>query len=225
MNTVTAPSSLQTLASGATAGSAKSGTSADFNMFLKLLTAQMQNQDPLSPMDTSQYTQQLVQYSQVEQTLQQTGTLKEILASLTTQNMAQMSGFIGRDAQFASTDSGLAGSSPARWGYTADRAVESVVATVTDAKGKVVDTRTIDGAGVTGRFSWDGKLANGAQAADGSYTLSFKALDSNGAAVPVQISSIGTVKDVISTGGSVSLRANGVVFPASQLLGVSATDD
>ncbi|CAA9508557.1 MAG: Flagellar basal-body rod modification protein FlgD [uncultured Sphingomonas sp.] len=41
----------------------------DFTMFLKLLTTQMQNQDPLSPMDTSQYTQQLVQYSQVEQSI------------------------------------------------------------------------------------------------------------------------------------------------------------
>ena len=51
-------------------------------MFLKLLTTQMQNQDPLSPMDTSQYTQQLVQYSQVEQSIQQNSTLKDILSSL-----------------------------------------------------------------------------------------------------------------------------------------------
>lgn len=54
----------------------------DFDMFLKLLTTQMQHQDPLSPMDTAQYTQQLVQYSQVEQSIQQTALLKEILARL-----------------------------------------------------------------------------------------------------------------------------------------------
>ncbi|WP_275426750.1 flagellar hook capping FlgD N-terminal domain-containing protein, partial [Enterobacter hormaechei] len=63
------------------------GLNGDFTMFLKLLTTQMQNQDPLSPMDTTQYTQQLVQYSQVEQSMAQTTTLKSILSALGTQNL------------------------------------------------------------------------------------------------------------------------------------------
>ncbi|PNB52618.1 flagellar hook capping protein, partial [Pseudomonas sp. FW305-130] len=67
-----------TAATTATAAAPATGIKADFNMFLKLLTAQMQNQDPLSPMDTSQYTQQLVQYSQVEQSAQQNTTLNSI---------------------------------------------------------------------------------------------------------------------------------------------------
>src|SRR4051812_13135181 len=85
------------------AAAATKGIGADFNMFLKLLTTQMQNQDPLNPMDTSQYTQQLVQYSQVEQTVQQTGTLKDILTRLTSQDMAQASSYIGKEASFNST--------------------------------------------------------------------------------------------------------------------------
>lgn len=56
----------------------------DYDMFLKLLTTQMQNQDPLDPMDSSEYTQQLVQFSAVEQQIEQTGLLREILAKLGT---------------------------------------------------------------------------------------------------------------------------------------------
>ncbi|MFC3215244.1 flagellar hook assembly protein FlgD [Novosphingobium panipatense] len=82
----------------ATAG-ATSGLLADYNLFLKLLTTQMTNQDPLDPMDTSEYTAQLVQYSQVEQSIQQTGKLDDIMSQLLSQQMAQASSYIGREAR------------------------------------------------------------------------------------------------------------------------------
>ena len=65
-------------ASGGTGTTSLAKISGDYTMFLKLLTTQMQHQDPLSPMDTAQYTQQLVQFSQVEQAITQTGVLREI---------------------------------------------------------------------------------------------------------------------------------------------------
>lgn len=210
--------------SGASASSALGKTSADFNMFLKMLTTQMQNQDPLSPMDTSQYTQQLVQYSQVEQSIQQTGTLKDILSRLTTQDMAQASSFIGREAQFDSTTSGLMGDTAASWGYTAAIPVQAITASITDANGTLVDTRTIAANGVTGHFSWDGKLASGKQAPDGAYTVAFSGTDASGGSVAVTANSIGTVKEVVTTNGAVSLGVNGVQLPASALMRVSVQD-
>lgn len=221
MTVVNTTSGIQNLASGV-GGAALSKTSADFNMFLKMLTTQMQHQDPLDPMDTSEYTQQLVQYSQVEQTIQQTETLKDILSRLSTQDMAQASAFIGREAQFDSNVAGLAGDRPARWTYSTSRPAASLVASITDASGKVVDTRVLDSTSGSGQLNWDGALANGAKAADGSYTLAIKALDANGASVPVSVSSIGNVTEVASTGGTVNLRANGVSYAASQLLLVAA---
>lgn len=207
-------------AAPAAVNAAASKTSADFNMFLKLLTTQMQNQDPLDPMDTSEYTNQLVQFSQVEQTLQQTGTLKEILARLTTQDMAQAMGFIGREAQFASPISGLSGTEPATWGYSPARPVTSLVATITDSGGAVVDVRTI-APGAAGRFAWDGRLANGTRAAPGAYALSLAGSDAAGGAVPVAVSSIGQVDEVLTAGGAMSLGVNGVTLPASLLIRVS----
>ena len=205
----------------ATAANSTSTSGADFNMFLKLLTTQMQNQDPLDPLKSSEYTQQLAQYSQIEQTVQQSGTLKEILARLSTQDMAQASGLIGREVVFDSPVSGL-GSAPATWSYTPAHAVTTLVATITDASGKVVDARTIAPAGASGRFNWDGKLAAGGVAVPGSYTLSFKATDSSGNAVPVAVNSIGTVDAVSQTSGALALGVNGATLPLSSLLRIAS---
>lgn len=213
--TPAAPSSLTAAAAD------KSTAGSDFNLFLKLLTVQMQNQDPLDPMKTDEYTQQLAQYSQIEQTVQQSGTLKDILSQLSTQNMAQASGLIGRDVVFDTAVSGL-GSSPASWSYTPARSVSSLVATITDASGKTVSTRTVDPTDTSGRLRWDGTLASGAVAPAGSYTLSFVAADSSGTAVPVVVNSIGTVDSVTQANGTLALGVNGATMPLSSLLRIAS---
>lgn len=213
-----AAAATQTLASAA---KSTSTTGADFNMFLKLLTTQMQNQDPLDPMKTSEYTQQLVQYSQIEQTVQQSGTLKEILANMSTQDLSQASSLIGRVAVFNSAISGLTSSAPATWNYAPAGVATSMVATITDATGKAVATRTVDPT-APGHFSWDGATTVGGTAAPGSYTLSIAALAANGAVVPVAINSTGTVTNITTTGGVVSLGVNGVALPVAALLKVAA---
>ena len=213
----TAATGQQTLA--AAASDTTSG--ADFNMFLKLLTTQMQNQDPLDPMKTSEYTQQLAQYSQIEQTVQQSGTLKNILDRLSTQDMAQASGMIGRNAVFDSAVSGL-GAQPATWNYTPDRAVSSLVATVTDAQGNVVNAQTIAPADATGQYSWDGTRSDGSRAPDGSYTLAVNATDSSGNAVPVTVNGTGTIDAVSQSSGALAFTVNGASLPMSSLLRVTS---
>ena len=216
--TVTATQSVaQTLASAA---NSKSTAGADFNMFLKLLTTQMQNQDPLDPMKASEYTQQLAQYTQIEQTVQQSGTLKDILARLSSQDVAQASGLIGRDAVFASATAGL-GAGAATWNYDLKSAGRNLVASIADSNGKVVDTRNLaDGMG--GSFAWDGMLPNGTRAADGAYSLSVAATDAAGNAVPATVSSTGRVSDVTMINGALALGINGIALPVATLLKVSA---
>lgn len=188
----------------------------DFNMFLKLLTAQMQNQDPLNPMDTAQYTQQLVQYSQVEQQIAQTGTLKSILSGMRTQDISQASSMIGRVAAFDTPTAGL-GSAPAHWDFTADHPIASLKATISDANGHVIDTRSLD-ANAEGSFVWDGKLPSGGTVPAGAYTLALTATDVGGGTVPVAIRSVGQVDQVRVDGGTVTLEVNGQQIPLSALL-------
>jgi len=198
------------------AAASKSSTGADFNMFLRLLTTQMQNQDPLDPIKSSEYTSQLAQYSQIEQTVLQGTTLKEILDRLGTQDLAQASGMIGREVVFDSAVAGL-GNAPATWGFAADRPVASIVANISDASGKVVDTRTITPGAAIGNFAWNGARAAGGNAPAGAYKLALTAVDAGGNAVPVKITSIGIVDDVSQTGGALSLGVNGIALPLASL--------
>ena len=194
---------------------------ADFNMFLKLLTTQMQNQDPLDPMDTSQYTQQLVQYSQVEQSVQQTGVLKDILARLSVQDMSQTSGLIGREVEVASPVAGLGTEGSARWAWTAGRTVGTVTAEIVDASGRTVATPTLGG-GTSGTLSWDGMLASGGRAPAGRYTLRLTGADASGTSVPMEVRSVGRVDTVTRVDNTLAVGIAGVTYPADKVVRVSA---
>lgn len=196
---------------------ARAGATANYDMFLKLLTAQMQNQDPLNPADATQYTAQLAQFSQVEQSLQQTDALKNILSQLSTQDIGQLSNLIGREAEFDTATAGLSATSPAGWRFASGQSAP-LVATITNAAGAVVDTREIASA-TDGRFAWNGVRADGTRVPDGAYTLSLATADQ--VAVPVRAA--GTVTDVLSSGGTVSLSVNDLAMAASKLVRVSAT--
>ncbi|MDQ0252099.1 flagellar basal-body rod modification protein FlgD [Sphingomonas kyeonggiensis] len=207
-----------------TANPNSTGLNADFTMFLKLLTTQMQNQDPLSPMDTSQYTQQLVQYSQVEQSMAQTSTLKDILSTLGTQNLTQASSLIGRAVEVDTPVSGLSDTQAAQWSWTTPRTATSVVATITDSSGKVVDTRTVEVKGDQGTLAWDGLTSDGKEMPAGKYSLSIKALDASGTEITnTTVHSIGVVNDVQLANGSVLVTVNGNEVDASKLIRVGAT--
>ena len=207
-------------ASATTAAAAQStGIKADFTLFLKLLTTQMQNQDPLNPMDTTEYTQQLVQYSQVEQSVEQNDTLKSILASLSGQNLTQASGMIGRSATFDSATAGLSATTPASWAYTATGKVATLSASVTGPDGRVAATRTLDPT-EKASFVWDGRRDDGTSATPGAYTLSLSATDAAGNSLPVAVRSTGVVQEVRSAGGALTLTVNGIDLPATSLLGI-----
>jgi len=206
-----------TTAAGTT-NAASSKLNADFDMFLKLLTTQMQNQDPLDPMDTAQYTQQLVQYSQVEQSIEQTKTLKEMLAAFGTQNLMQASALIGAQVETNSATSGLSAATPATWTWSATRDVASMTATIKDEKGKIIDTLPIDATGAAGAFTWDGTTSGGKKVDPGLYTLELAGKDASGAAVTTTAHAYGKVTDVELDNGTVQLTINGLKVSSSDLL-------
>lgn len=223
MTTVSGTSSTTTN----TAAASNSGLLADYNLFLKLLTTQMTNQDPLDPMDTSEYTQQLVQYSQVEQSIQQTGKLGDILGQLASQQMSAASNYIGREARFDSPVAGL-GDAPAQWTYYVDGTPSALTATIKDSAGKVVNTVTLDPAS-QGTYKWDGTKADGTKAENGAYTLSVEATNTAGDKLDTTINSVAVVSDVVTDGTNIMLGVNGIRMSASGLVAIAAagtnTDD
>lgn len=217
----TSSASSSTTATTASAPLTKIG--ADFNLFLKMLTSQVQNQDPLDPLDASEYTKQLIQFSQVEQSIQQTATLKDIMAGQSQQTMAQAASFIGLEGRFSTQTAGYdASTGIASWGYTAERSAARMLATITDSSGKTVQTIDLGKTASIGRLNWDGKTLDGTQAPSGPYSLSISAMDAAGNAVPVQVNALGTVRSIASDGGQVVISAGGVNLPISSLIAVSA---
>lgn len=144
--------------------------SADMNTFLTLLTTQLKYQDPMDPMDTAEFTNQLVQYSSVEQAIQTNSKLDSLL-SLNMSNLgAQAVSYIGKVAQCLGDvmpmENGMAKAT-----YTLDKNVESAVITVKDLEGNIVYSEQGKITAGTHDFEWDGKDMDGNQLEDGAYQI------------------------------------------------------
>lgn len=172
--------------------------SADMNTFLTLLTTQLQYQDPLDPMDTAEYTNQLVQYSNVEQAIQTNAKLDNLL-SLSIYNLGvQAAGYVGKTVQVLGDmmplDGGVAKST-----YTLSKNVESCTITVKDTDGNVVYTAQGETSAGAHDFVWDGKNSAGEQLPDGVYQISVSTTVPNGeSAASVTTTVFGRVTGVAS---------------------------
>src|SRR5688572_13962266 len=131
----TATNSSSTSTSTATTSSDSTETLFDnYEAFLSLLTTQLQNQDPLDPMDTAEFTNQLVQYANVEQSIKTNDTLESILG-LTSWNTNTLAlSYVGKTVEYASDYSSLTDGT-ATWNYDLDESADSVVLTVKDQNG------------------------------------------------------------------------------------------
>lgn len=217
----TNPISTQGTAPSTTQSSALSALSGDANMFLRLLTTQMQNQDPLNPMDTSQYTQQLVQFSQVEQSIRQTDTLQQILGRLSSNDMVTATSLIGRRAAYSGVMAGLTSGGAAHWQWRTDRAPASLTATISDETGRIVEKRTL--APDVEALDWDGLLNDGSSAAPGSYSLALDARDASGNGIPTHISAVGTVQAVTQGNAGLVLTIGDVAVPLNNVSNFAGT--
>lgn len=173
----------------------------NFNTFLTLLTAQLQNQDPLSPMDSNQFTQQLVQFSQVEQQIQTNDQLKQLISAYQTSASSTALTYLGRDAIITSSDTTLSNGT-ANWAYDFDTAPSDVTLSVKDAQGHIVYSKTGEATAGDHLFSWDGTETNGNTAPDGVYTLVVTAQDSSGNALDATVTTRETILGVDFTSSS-----------------------
>jgi flagellar basal-body rod modification protein FlgD len=99
MEILSALQSINATPAPAQESSALASITSDFDMFLRLLTTQMQNQDPLDPADSTEYTAQLATFSGVEQQVETNNLLRDLQASFASMNMGQLSGWIGMEAR------------------------------------------------------------------------------------------------------------------------------
>jgi flagellar basal-body rod modification protein FlgD len=155
----------------------------DFNEFLTLLTTQLQNQDPLNPMDSTEFTNQLVQFSQVEQAINQNQKLDAII-NQNLQNATSMAlGYVGMDVTYSSVEMPFDGETPSKITYILAEKASTAKLNITDEEGFLVysgDVSTIEG---KNEFSWDGIGDGGALMPAGTYSFTIDALDLEGNAI------------------------------------------
>jgi flagellar basal-body rod modification protein FlgD len=196
-------------AAAATASAARSGNGAqsagdraqiagNFDQFLLLLTTQLKNQSPLEPLDTNQFTQQLVQFAQVEQQLKQNETLTSLLTMSKSTTTANAMGFVGARVTSDGSGSRLSGGR-AEWRLDSPRGGTATV-TIKGADGSVVQTRQVTLTAGEQTFRWDGRTSTGTTAPDGDYSIVIDAQDASRSRMAVKTEVTGVVDGVDLTG-------------------------
>jgi flagellar basal-body rod modification protein FlgD len=188
----------------------------NFQSFLLLLTTQLQNQNPLSPLDTNQFTQQLVEFAGVQQKLTTNDSLATLVSLQQTAQSTQALEFVGKTAAVNGSTATLTNGS-ATWQLDVPSS-SNVDITITSSTGQTVFTGTFSAqAGNNQPFVWNGKDNNGVQQVDGSYKLTATAKDSAGNSVAVPTKIEGVVSSVDLTQSPPLLSIGGQTFTVNQI--------
>ena len=212
-------------ASSSSSSSSLSSTTGDtlagnFQTFLTLLTTQLQHQDPLSPLDTNQFTQQLVQFASVEQQLKTNSQLTTLVSLQQTAQSTQALGFVGKTAVVDGSTASLTKAS-ATWDLNVPTN-SNVNISITNSTGQTVFTGNYAvSAGNNLPFTWDSKGNDGSQWPDGSYKLTATAADSVGNPVTVSTQIQGVVNSVDLTQSPPLLSINGQNYTVSQIKSIA----
>ena len=194
--------------------------------FLRLLTTQMQNQDPSSPMDNEEFVAQLAQFTSLEQLMGIQSNLESVYMAISAMNNASMANLLGTDvvALGTGTHVGESGSVDLHWDAQTDASTASI--TVLDANGSPVYNEELGNieAG-EGSFTWDGKDENGERVPEGDYTFVVNAYDQSGQSVTVQTLIVGTVDEMDYTTGSPQPSIDGTAVDIGSILRLTSGEE
>lgn len=201
-----------TAPSAPAATKATPGIAQNFEAFLLLLTTQLKNQSPLDPLDTNQFTQQLVQFAAVEQQMRGNASLSGILDSTKAANASLSANFVGKLVSADGASSRLKNGA-AQWVLNPARDATQATITISNQAGGAVATITKPLTNGPQTFVWDGTLSTGGKAPDGAYTISVTARDAAGQTVRVNTEVVGNVDGVDLSGDAPVLHVGAAQVP------------
>ena len=200
----------------------------DLNSFLQLLTSQLKNQDPLSPMDSSEFTNQLVEFAQVEQQIGMNDNLTSLIGLTNQSIVSNAVNYIGKTIEGESNQAPLQnGKLKAAYGLNAE--AHQVTVVVRNEAGDIIYSRPIESA--AGRtqgvhsFEWDGKDSNGNQLPDGPFTISVTAVGADETPIENYITAFGRVTGVTTINGATVLLVGKVGIPVNSVLSVTGSEE
>lgn len=224
--------SAATSAANATTSSSSNGASSNalaqfsnnFQDFLSLLTTQLKNQDPMSPMDSTQFTSQLVQFTGVEQGILQNQNLSQLIALQGNTQMSNAVMYLGMQINDAGNQVQLSGSTGTVNYKVTDPSTAKVDITITDSSGTVIRTAEVNSPTVgADTFQWDGRNNTNSVVPDGTYNVKVQGFNSQNNPVSVTTGTSGVVTNVNLVNGQIVLTTQGgQQIPVSDVTSVTA---
>jgi flagellar basal-body rod modification protein FlgD len=215
MTIATTPVSAATAAQVASAVNDKATIAGNFTTFLQLLTTQLKNQNPLEPLDTNQFTQQLTQFAQVEQQLKMNDQLASIVTMEKSAQSTLAMSFVGQTVAVDGQTTQLV-SGAAKWTFSVPKPANAEI-TITNYAGQTVYSTKYAMQVGQQVFNWDGKSNSGQQLPDGAYKMTITAKDTQGQSVAIPTEVQGTVDSVDLTKSPPTLTVGGQNFTVDQV--------
>jgi flagellar basal-body rod modification protein FlgD len=216
-NAATANTSGSTAASQ-TGSAALNSLSANFGDFLKMLMTQLQNQDPTSPMDTNQFTSELVQFSSVEQQINTNTSLTQLIQLTQGSEVMQASSMTGKQVTVDSDHVPLQnGKGVIQFNAPAAEPVD--IAIYSDTGAKLSDATMMATKG-TNTWTWNGTDGSGHSVPDGSYQVAVTGANADGTTSAVPFSVVGTATGVQSQSNSMQLQLGALSVDFSKVQSV-----
>jgi flagellar basal-body rod modification protein FlgD len=216
------PTTSAASSSASTAIGGMQSLAGNFDTFLQLLTTQLQNQDPLDPLDTNQFTQQLVEFASVEQQVNMNTNLQTLISLQQTTEDTSALQFLGSTVTASGSTATLSNAtgSPATWSINA-AAPSTANITITNSSGQTAFTGTTTLSAGTQTFSWSGQGNSSVTWPDGNYTMTISATGANGQPVTVSTQVQGVVTGVNLSQNPPLLTVGGQNIALSQIQSIS----
>jgi flagellar basal-body rod modification protein FlgD len=196
-------------------GTSTPGIADNFQTFLTLLTTQLQNQNPLDPLDTNQFTQQLVQFAGIEQQMKGNDALASLVSIDKSAQSTQALVFVGQNVAVDGSTAQLSNGS-ATWSLNAPKAAATTV-TITSSTGATAFSGPFTMQSGNASFQWDGKGNDGTQWPPGAYKMTVVGTDSTGANVAISTEVQGVVDSVDLTASPPLLSIGGQNYTTDQI--------
>jgi flagellar basal-body rod modification protein FlgD len=187
----------------------------NFNTFLQLLTTQLQNQNPLDPLDTNQFTQQLVQFAQVEQQLNTNTSLSTLISLQQSSSSTSAVSLLGQTVTVSGNVATMNNGQTA-WNFSSPTAGNATI-NITDSTGATIYSGTTPIKSGAQTYSWNGVGTNGSQYTSGNYTMAITAKDANSQPITISTDATGTVDSIDVTQNPPILTIGGQTYPLNQI--------
>lgn len=193
----------------------------DFDDFLILLTTQLQNQDPLSPMDSTEFTNQLVNFAGVEQQINANQKLDSLVALSLGNAFSSSLSYVGKDISYVSGEANYDGKTPVKINYAIDGEAQSTKINILDADGEVVLSKDVSDDSAVENFVWDGKDSNGNVMPEGTYQIRVDALDAQNKSLKTTTVVTGRVSGIETQNGTTFLLVGERAVSIGNVINVS----